>query len=185
MLANSIVLPSTRFLCDAMLVSGFVGGISCLALHKTGCGDPSVPISVEYTNCNPLAITFLWSTVVMSALTSVLYWRVPNRTESILMACTTLCLGIIAFTLHTSTVHGLALVLAFLSISLTTIVNAIRGEIGLGSIVRLSTVASMFILAFITAIPGSPISFGIAERFWFVVAYVNIAWNLNIVRQEP
>ncbi len=99
------------------------------------------------------------------------------------MACATLCLGIIAFTRHDSTVHGLALCLAFISISLTPTVNAFRGEIGLGTVLRVSTTtASMFVLALTSAIPDSPVGLGIAERIWFVVIYLNNAWNLNILR---
>lgn len=182
---KSILLPSTRALSDVLLAGGFVGGISCLTLHSVGCGDPSVPISVEYANCNPLAIAFVTTMVALSAVTSVLYWRVANRIESILMGCATLWLLAIALTEPTSITHGIALGLTFISISLTPTVNAFRGDIGLGTIARVSmTLASMIILAMTATFPGSPVGLGIAERIWFVVIYVNNAWSLDIVRLE-
>jgi hypothetical protein len=154
-------------------------------LHHFGSGNPSMPISIEYSNGNPLAISFVWSVSVVSAISAILYWRYGTRTESLLMACVAVSIGLIATTSHSSAIHQFALCLTLFSMTSVPTINVLREDIGFGTIVFVSLfIPITLVLAMMSAVPESPFGLGIAERIWFVVNYVANAWILDVLRAD-
>lgn len=176
---------STRTLCDIFLVVGVLGFACCLLLHYFGSGNPSLPISIEYSNGTPLAIAFVWLVSIVSAISAILYWRFVKRTESMLMACVAVSVGLIAMTSHSSVIHQCALCLALFSMTFAPTINVLRGDIGFGTIVFVSLFIPInLVLAMMSAVPGSPFGLGIAERIWFIVNYLTNAWILDTLRAD-
>jgi len=176
---------STRTLCDIFLFVGVLGFACCLLLHYFGSGNPSLPISIEYSNGNPLAISFVWSVSIVSAISAILYWRFVKRTESLLMACVAVSVGLIAMTPHSSAIHQCALCLTLFSMTSVPTINVLRGDIGFGTIVFVSLfIPITLVLAMMSAVPESPFGLGIAERIWFVVNYLTNAWILDVLRAD-
>ena len=176
---------STRTLCDIFLVVGVLGFACCLLLHYFGSGNPSLPISIEYSNGNPLAISFVWSVSIVSAISAILYWRFVKRTESLLMACVAFSIGLIAMTSHSSAIHQCALCLTLFSMTSVPTINVMRGDISFGTIVFVSLfIPVTLVLAMVSAVPESPFGLGIAERIWFVVNYLTNAWILDVLRAD-
>gem|GEM_PF-5277092 len=60
-------------LLKAFLGLGAICIICCFTIDMAGSGDPTVAISLEYAKLNPLAILFIWSSLALSVVASLLY----------------------------------------------------------------------------------------------------------------
>lgn len=170
-----------KHLVNGYLACGAIGITGCLLLHHSGGSDARIPISVEFSNSNPLAILFLFVSFSAAAIAGTLYWRLNRRAEAVVLYSIASCLIVTCITSMQSLVHGLALLLIVLATPLPAFLHMLRSDITILQIAVLAFAFSItYIFGLVTILPGTEVGLGIAERVWFVVAYLSNAYFLGL-----
>lgn len=169
-----------RNLAKAFLAGGLVCAICCFTIHEFGGGDATEPISVEYAAFNPLAIVFVWTSLFLSIAASLLFFHRDDYVESFIMAIGSVGVMLLAITEITSDTHGFALFLAISALVAAPIINMLRGEIGLMTVVFIAFNLALSLMLVALAIFAADFGVGMAERTWFLMGYLSTLWALDL-----
>lgn len=151
-----------------------------MTIHELGNGDAAVPISEEYAEFNPLGIVFVWTSLFLSVAASLLYYHRNDYVESFIMAIGSVGVLLVAVTDMTSFTHEFALFLAISALVAAPIINMLRGEIGLLSVVFIAFNLSLSLMLVVLALFVRDFGVGMAQRTWFLMGYLTTLWALDL-----
>lgn len=171
-------------LWDMFSAFGIFTATCCLTLHRAGLNDLRTPISIEYAEGNRLAIIFFFTSLGLILVTGLLYRCYGGMMESLLLFGALLFLAIVIASKPHSIVHFYSFYATVVVALLAPLFAVCRLKMWSCFLGLLSISITVILLLHWAATTNLGIGgFGIAQRAWFIVAWLSNASVLVLCQQ--
>lgn len=156
----------------------------CLTLHRAGLNDLSTPISIEYAEGNRLAFIFYFTSLGLILVTGLMYRSYGCLLEVVMLFGVLLFLAIVIASKPHSVIHFCSFYATVGGAILAPIFALCRLRKWFCVLGLLSLSMAVILLYYWAATTEFGIGgFGIAQRAWFILAWLSNASVLVLFRQ--